>query len=72
MIGGQVDGNGAWAAADVEDFHGRLEMGEKIGGGVCGGAPGVGAQDGGVVAVRVSGVFSFGHDVGFSGVFEYR
>lgn len=39
-------------------------MGEKIGGGVGGGAPGVGAQDGGVVAVRVSGALGFGHGDG--------
>lgn len=72
MLGGQVDGDGAGAAADVEDFEVWLEMGEKIGGGVCGGAPGVGAQDRGVVAVRVSGALCFGHIVDDSGVFDFE
>lgn len=71
VVCGQVDGDCAGAAADVEDFEGGLEMGEQVGGGVCGGAPGVGAQDGGVVAVGVSGALGFGHfDVDGCGVYE--
>ena len=57
---GEVDGDGAGAAAEVEDLVGGFDVREEEGGGVAGGAEGVVGYDGGVVAVGVGGLF-FGH-----------
>lgn len=52
-IGGEVDGDGAGPAADVEEAVCGLEMGEEVAGGVGCRAPAVGGEDGFVVAVGV-------------------
>lgn len=39
--GREVGGNGPGTTTDVEDFEGRFEMGEEVGAGVLGGAPGM-------------------------------
>ena len=51
---GQADGDRAGAAAHVEDGGVGSQPREQEGGGVLGGAPGVGPDDGRVVAVRVA------------------
>lgn len=51
----QIGGDGARPAADVQDPHVGPQGTEQVGGGVLGGAPGVRAQHGLVVAVRVDG-----------------
>ncbi len=50
---GEVGGDGAGPAADVEQAHPRLEVAQQVAGGVLRGAPAVRAQHRGVVAVGV-------------------
>lgn len=67
---GEIDGDGAGPAADVEDVHVWAQVGEEVGGRVGGCAPGVGAEDGGVVAVSVGCGFFFLH-FGFLFLFSF-
>jgi hypothetical protein len=53
---GQIRRNGAGAAADVQQRGAGAQVREQVGGGVLGGAPGVGAQHAGVEAVGVDGI----------------
>lgn len=59
---GEVGGDGAGAAADVEDGVGGADVREEVGGVTGGGAGCVGFENGGGVAVDVGGHFlwSFG------------
>ncbi len=57
---GEVDGQGAGAAADVEEALPVGQVGQEVGGGVLGRPPAVGAQHGVGVAVDV-GVAGGGH-----------
>ena len=52
--GGQVRGDRARAAADVQYVHARLQVPQQVAGRVLGGPPPVRAEDGVVVAVQVS------------------
>ena len=53
---GEIGGDGRGAAADVEQIEARPETGEKISGGIGGGAVSVTGEDGGGVPVGVAGV----------------
>jgi len=54
-VRGEVEGQGAWAAADVEELDGLrgVKVRQEVGGGVGDGAPRVGGEDGGGVAEGV-------------------
>ena len=41
----EINGDRTWTAADVQDCHVRLNMGNNIAGGVGSGAPAVSAED---------------------------
>ena len=57
---GEVDGDGARSAADVEDVHTRTQMVEKVTGRVFGGTPPMAAQHGLLVAMRIDVLVSPG------------
>ena len=59
---GQVEGQVARAAPDVEQVEAGAQVGEEVAGGVLGGAPPVAAQDAFVVAVGVGVGGLLGHD----------
>lgn len=59
---GEVGGDGAWAAADVQDGVVRLQVGQEEGGAILCGPSGVAVHYAGVVTVSVSRLFlSCGH-----------